>query len=391
MTGKARVGMLTIALVAFCVAGMGAQGTMAGQKPPDPQAAQAAAKDAQPKPAETKPEDMPADFTAFNNAGKEKDLLKRVEAYEKFIADHPDSALVSTARSQIQTTLLSALKTSQAKYLSVMQQQIETAKKNTSSATLSTTYWRSASDLLSAGVLLEQAEEYARSALSSMDEEKYIQERRESDRRVAESLAKQAANPPAAAPPASTPRVMPALSMVDGVLFAKPAPPRPAPAASTTPRPAPTPPRPPTDDELRTMFRSQKASFQATLGQILVGRGKTADGEAMLREVYAARPAGATMATIARVLAGSAKKAGDEKGQLEYLSTLALSGRINKEEQADFEAVYRKTHNGSLDGLEAMLDERFMRTAPKVEVKPSTRTVKATDRAVLVEMFTGSG
>jgi hypothetical protein len=120
-------------------------------------------------------------------------------------------------------------------------------------------------------------------------------------------------------------------------------------------------------------------------------RGKTAEGEKVLKEAYAARPASATMATIARVLAGSAKKAGDDPGQLEYLTTLALSGRITADEQKDFEAVYRKAHNGSLDGLEAMLDERYMRTAPKVDVKPSTRVVKATDRAVLVEMFTGAG
>ena len=97
------------------------------------------------------------------------------------------------------------------------------------------------------------------------------------------------------------------------------------------------------------------------------------------------------MATISRVLAASAKKAGDDNGQLDYLSALALSGRITKEEQQDFEAVYRKTHNGSLDGIEAMLDERYLRTAPKFEVERSPRKVKSTDRAVLVEMFTGSG
>jgi hypothetical protein len=391
MTGKARIAMLAAVLLVPAMADLGAQGTATGQKPPDTQAAQAAAKETQAKPAEAKPEDMPADFTAFNNAGKEKDLLKRVEAYEKFIADHPDSVLVSMARSQIQTTLLAVLKAAQPKYVDWMQQEIDRYKKETFPGALASTYSRLASALLSAGVLLDQAEEYARSALSSMDEQKYIQGRKEEAQRVAESWAKRAANAPPAPAAAAAPRIVPAISMVDGVPFAKPAPPRPATAASTTPRPAPTAPRPPTDDELRTMFRSQKTSFQATLGQILVRRGKTAEGEALLREVYAARPAGATMATVARVLAGSAKKAGDEKGQLEYLSTLALSGRITKEEQADFEAVYRKSHGGSLDGLEAMLDERYMRTAPKVEVKPSTRTVKATDRAVLVEMFTGAG
>jgi hypothetical protein len=418
MTGKARVGMLTIALLALFLAGMRAQGTTAGQKPPDAKPTQATATDTQAKPADVKAaaqEELPADFKAFNDAGREKDLQKRVEAYEKFIADHPKSPLVSTARSQVQTTLLATLKTAQAKYLELIQRQIETAKGGTSASALSSTYSRLASGLLSAGVMLDQAEEYGRAALSAMDEQKYIQERKEAAERFAEAFAKRAAAPPAAAAPAKPPAAAAApaapgaapaaaapatppapsggftISMVDGVPFAKPAQPRPATPASTTSRPAPTAPTVPTDDELRTSFRAEKAGLQATLGQVLLKRGKTAEGEALLKEAYAARPASATMATIARVLAGSAKKAGDDKGQLEYLTTLALSGRITKEEQADFEAVYRKTHNGSIDGLEEMLDERYMRTAPKVEVKPSTRAVKSTDRAVLVEMFTGAG
>ena len=97
------------------------------------------------------------------------------------------------------------------------------------------------------------------------------------------------------------------------------------------------------------------------------------------------------MATVARTLAGLSKKAGNDSAQLEYLSALALSGRITREEQQEFEALYRKSNNGSLDGLEAMLDARFLRTATKVEVTPSTRRVQSTDRAVLAEMFTGAG
>jgi hypothetical protein len=378
--------MVTIAILAVSIAGARAQGTVAGQKPPDAKPAQATA-------ADTAKEEMPTDFTAFNDAGKEKDPLKRIEAYEKFIVAHPNSRLVATARSQIQSTLLATLKTTQAKYLDVMQQQIETAKKSPSASTLSSTYSRLASGLLNAGAMLDQAEEYARSALSSMDEAKYIQERKEAAARVAESFAKRAAAPPADAAVAPSPASSGgfSISMVDGVPFAKPAAPRPATQAAARPSTPPTAPRVPTDDEIRTSFRAEKASVQATLGQVLLKRGKTAEGEAMLKEAYAARPASAMMATIARALAGSAKKAGDEKGQLEYLSALALSGRINKEEQQDFEAAYRKTHNGSLDGLEAMLDERYLRTAPKLEVKPSTRAVKPTDRAVLAEMFTGAG
>lgn len=396
MKGNARVGMVTIAIVALSLAAAGTQGQTAGQEPPGAKPAQATATGTQVKPADAKTdaskEDMPADFTAFNNAGKEKDLIRRAEAYEKFIADHPKSMLVTVARTQIQSTLLATLKTAQAKYLDAMQQQIETAKKSTSASALSSTYGRLASSLLSAGIMLEQAEEYGRSALSSMDEAKYIQERKVAAQRAADAFAKRAAEKPAAeaAVPTPPPASGFSMSMVDGVPFAKPLAARPATAAARPATP-PAAPRVPTDDEIRTSFRAEKASVQATLGQVLLKRGKTAEGEAMLKEALAARQAAATMATIARALAGSAKKAGDESGQLEYLSALALSGRITKEEQQDLEALYRKSHSGSIDGLEAMLDERFLRTATKVEVKPSTRPAKSTDRAVLAEMFAGAG
>ncbi len=401
MTRHVRIALLVVALFALSWAVVRAQGTTTGQKPPDAKATQAALKDTQAKPAEVKPEaqqeELPADFKAFNDAGKEKDAQKRVEAYEKFIADYPKSVLVSVARSQVQSSLLAALKTAQAKYLDMIKKPIESTKASASasgvSAMLYSSYNRVASELLSGGVLLDQAEEYARAGLSLMDEQKYIQERKQAAERAAEAFAKRAAAPPAAAPAAPAQPTVPSfsISMVNGVMVARPGTPRPATAAPSTPARAPTAPRVPTDDELRTAFRSEKASIQATLGQILLKRGKTAEGEKLLKEVYDAKPASYTMATIARVLAESAKKTGDDAGQLEYLTTLALSGRITAEQQKDFEAVYRKTHNGSLDGLDEMLDARYLREKPKFEVKPSTRAPKPTDRAVVAELFTGAG
>jgi hypothetical protein len=179
--------------------------------------------------------------------------------------------------------------------------------------------------------------------------------------------------------------------MKDGVMqasLAPPAPPRPA----APPRP-PAPPKLPGDEELRASFKSDRASALATLGQILMKRGKTAEGEKALAEAYAARPASYTMASIARVLAESAKKAGDEALQLEYLTVLALSGRITADETKDFEAAYRKTHNGSLDGLEAMLDERYRRDDVRFVVPPYVRKppAKPTGRTVLAEIFPGAG
>jgi predicted Zn-dependent protease len=149
----------------------------------------------------------------------------------------------------------------------------------------------------------------------------------------------------------------------------------------------------PSDDEIRDSLKTARASAQATLGQILLKRGKAEEGVKVLEEAYAAKPASATMATIASSLAEAAKKSGNGAKQLEYLTVLALSGRITADESKDFEAAYRKAHNGSLDGLETMLDERYRRDHTRFAVTPYARAAgaKPTGRTVLAEVFPGAG
>ena len=149
----------------------------------------------------------------------------------------------------------------------------------------------------------------------------------------------------------------------------------------------------PTDEEMRTGLRSERASAQATLGQILVKRGKTDEGLKVLKEAYAAKPAASTMAGIARSLNEAARKAGNDGDQLEYLTVLALSGRGTADEFKELDAVYRKTHNGSTDGMGAMLDAHWRRNHVRFAVTPYTRpaAVKPTGRTVLAEVFPGSG
>jgi hypothetical protein len=173
--------------------------------------------------------------------------------------------------------------------------------------------------------------------------------------------------------------------------LAPPAPPRPA-TPPAAPRP-PTKPTLPTDDELRASLKSERATAQATLGQILVKRGKAAEGEKLLEEAFAAKPSSSTMAAIARVLSESAKKAGNETRQLEFLTVVALSGRITADENKELEALYRKTHNGSPDGLTVALDERYRSDYKALEVKPFVRKPgeKPTGRTALVEVFPGAG
>jgi tetratricopeptide (TPR) repeat protein len=257
---------------------------------------------------------------------------------------------------------------------------------------------------VSQGIFSEESEDYARKGLAAMDERTYTEMRkRQYDRSLAsyEKATAAAANPQAAAAPAAAPatRGGPPAQMYrfvtkDGVMQATLAPPpKPAPAR------APAPPRPlvkptmPTDAEIRASLTSLRAPALATLGQILMKRGKADEGEKVLLEAYAAKPPSSTMAAIARVLSESAKKAGNDKSQLEYLSVLMLSGRITADETKDLEAVYKKTHNGSLDGLEAMLDERSIRDHVGFAVTPFARKpgAKPTGRVVLAEVFPGAG
>jgi len=149
----------------------------------------------------------------------------------------------------------------------------------------------------------------------------------------------------------------------------------------------------PTDEEMRASLRSERATALATFGQILLKRGKAEEGVKALREAYAAKPAPYTMAGIARALLESAKKAGNDSDQLEYLTVLALSGRGTADELKEFEAVYRKSHGGSSDGMNTMLDERWRRDNVRFAVTPFTRTppAKSNGRVVLAEVFPGSG
>jgi hypothetical protein len=400
MTRLLRPILLALALVAAASPWPSAQ-SAPSQKPAD--AKPAAAADAAQKPPDAKPaEELPADAKAFNAAAGEKDPLKRITALEKFIADNPkaSSMLVSQAKSQISSSALAAYKESRAKYLAAAEADIAQAKKRTDGMPLYFTYNSLALRLVGAGIYSEEAEDYARKGLAAMDERAYMDMRRQQYERALASYEKSAA-PSAPATPkpeaaadaaAATAPAQPdyRFAMKDGVMQASLAPPRPRPA---TPPRAPSKPTMPTEEEMRASLRSERASAQATLGQILMKRGEAAEGEKLLAEAFSARPPASAMATIARTLAESAKKAGNEAAQLEYLTVLALSGRITADETKDFEAAYRKTHSGSIDGLEAMLDERYRRDHTRFAVTPYVRKAgtKATRRAVLAEVFPGAG
>ncbi len=401
MTRCVRFMLVAVALAALCAAGVHAQATGGGQKPQTPAKpeAQAQAKETTAKPAdapagEAKAPELTAEEKAFNAIADEKDAQKRVPMYEKFIADNPKSDLISLANGEIQRTTLATLKASTTKYLDFVKKEIDTAKSNANPLQLPGTYSRFASELLRSGILLDEAEDFARQAVSLLDEQKYIDYQKQSDQRAAEAFAKRAANPTPAAPGGTARSGGISFRTVNGAPVISRMAPRPAtpPAsASSAPPRQPTPPRARTDEELRSSYKTMRASYLATLGQLLMKSNKKAEGEKVLKEAWAANPPAATKALIARALLDSAKTAGNDADQTEYFTVLALSGQITADEQKDFDALYRKSHNGSLDGLDAMLDARYAKENPKFPVTPADRKATPGQRAVLAENFTGSG
>jgi tetratricopeptide (TPR) repeat protein len=74
------------------------------------------------------------------------------------------------------------------------------------------------------------------------------------------------------------------------------------------------------------------------------------------------------------------------------MAEASVSGRMTGEARQMLEELYRKTHQGSLSGLEEMLDERYKRAFPNpFRVKPYKPGSSRANRVVLAEVFTGSG
>ena len=143
-----------------------------------------------------------------------------------------------------------------------------------------------------------------------------------------------------------------------------------------------------TDEEMAKMTAQRRAPAQVALGRAYLRNGKLAKAEPLLKEAYKTSPS----AMAAEALAEVAEKKGDEAGALDYYTSAAVSGKVKPESRKKLEALYRKTHNGSLDGLEAMLDAKYAKAYPNpVHDTPYQATASRTDRTVLAEVFTGAG
>src|SRR5262245_6517778 len=146
---------------------------------------------------------------------------------------------------------------------------------------------------------------------------------------------------------------------------------------------------PPPDRFLLRGFNSTRATYLATLGQLYLKNGREAEAEKAFKDARKANPS-LTVAMIG--LATIVAKSGDNAKALEIMAEASVSGRMTGEARQMLEELYRKTHQGSLSGLEEMLDERYRRAFPNpFRVKPYKPGSSRANRVVLAEVFTGSG
>src|SRR5207253_3126066 len=74
------------------------------------------------------------------------------------------------------------------------------------------------------------------------------------------------------------------------------------------------------------------------------------------------------------------------------LVTVRLTGHGDKDTVQRLEGLYAKVHGDSSESLDEYLDDTYRKRFPNpLHAEPYLKTAARTDRAVLAEVFTGSG
>jgi thiol-disulfide isomerase/thioredoxin len=271
----------------------------------------------------------PPDQQAYSEAGKLTDPARKIEALEKFKADFPKSAMRSAADSAILSTLVKKFPGQKSRIARQAKAMYASAEARNKGSVAN----QIALEFLDARLLLREAESYARKGVADMQEARYIKEQKENAERRKQ--------------------------------------------------------KPPSDEEIARRYRESRASRVATLGRIEVARGRSMRGQKLLEEAWAANP---NLVVVGATLGELAYKAGNDVKAMEYLMPARLSGKAPESANLALEALYKKQHGGSIDGLDAMLDAQYRKLYPNpVKAEEYHDTEKRSDRLVLAEVFTGSG
>ena len=135
-------------------------------------------------------------------------------------------------------------------------------------------------------------------------------------------------------------------------------------------------------------FVLTQTGFYVSLGRGYVGLNKLDDAEAAFRKAYEIKPGMESAWGLADVY----ERRGKDADALEYMTYAALTGRLKAKDIQHFHDVYKKLHQGKLEGVEENLDARYRKTYHNpVKGQKYQATSKRTDRVALAEFFTGGG
>ena len=281
--------ILTALCLSLALAGANAQTT-----PPAPPAPKPAAGDE----AKSAASDTPPDEKAYREAGKMADPEKKIAALEGIKKDFPDSRYVSAANWQIFNTLIQKMpdqkerirKAAKALFAASVAKDRATSRENkiTTMASRGSTAERIADQLTTAGLLLKDAESYARRSEKALSENVWMAEQRAAYAREKMNV--------------------------------------------------------PSQEAMAKDFAETRASRIGVLGRVELKLGRTAEAQKLLDESYAVTPSDED---VAAALGDLAVKAGDDAKAMEYLLSARLSGRAPDTANQAFETLYKKGHNGS--------------------------------------------
>jgi hypothetical protein len=269
------------------------------------------------------------DAKAYREASRIADPAKKIDALEQFKKDFPKAATVRSADQAIFSTLLKSFPGETAR----IRRQAKALYAGGNRTRKGRAASRIADDLLDAGILLDEAERYARKGVDSMEEAPYLAAERQAYIR----------------------------QKVD----------------------------PPSTGELLRRFREARAARLTTLGRVYLRKGQGGKSRKLLEESYRDDP---DQPLAAAALGELAAREGRDSKALEYLVYACLAGKPAPEARASLETVYRRINHGSLEGLDYLLDGEYRRRYPNpIPAGKYKPTPNRSNRLVLAEVFTGAG
>jgi thiol-disulfide isomerase/thioredoxin len=286
-----------------------------------------------------KASETPPDTKAYQDASHITDPAEKIVALQNFKKDFPDSPFVEGANMAILSTLAAKMPEQTARIQQFARAVLSGAKDKKQKGSLSAEI---ADTLLTNKVLLNDAEKYAKASVDAMNQSQFIADQK------AQSAKRAAA------------------------------------AKTEEDRP-----KPPTDQELIKRFNQSRANRLATLGRIEFELGKTPAALKILTEAHAANH---DLPGAQGTLGEIALQKGDNAQALKYLVSARLAGQSGASTVAALSSAYSKTHNGTMAGLDEMLDAEYRKRFPEpLHLETYQPTAKRSDRLVLAEVFTGAG